>query len=176
MRCADPDDILVMSADENPSQLNVRFESISKDKTSNFSLNLVSLDGDQVSIPSQNYTNLVVLSSGEFTRICKELNFISENVKIETKPGRILFSVSGDIGQGSVEMRENQGPEEVIINSSETVVNFFSLSFLNVFNKASSLTDKINIYFSSNTPLVLEYKISNFGMVKFFLAPRMQDE
>lgn len=48
------------------------------DKVSEFNLNLVTLDSEQLGIPETEYSSIVTLPSGEFSRLCKELSAISE--------------------------------------------------------------------------------------------------
>lgn len=40
---------------------------------SEFSVNLLNLDQETLSIPETEYGSIVTLGSGEFTRICREL-------------------------------------------------------------------------------------------------------
>lgn len=40
------------------------------------------------------------MNSSEYARIIKELKEMSETIKIETFPKKIIFSVNGDIGNG----------------------------------------------------------------------------
>ena len=48
------------------------------DKISEFNLNLLSLDSEQLGIPDTEYSSIVTLPSSEFTRICRELSSIAE--------------------------------------------------------------------------------------------------
>ena len=48
--------------------------------------------------------------------------------------------------------------------------------YLNLFNKASTLANQVVLYLSHDTPLCVEYKIENLGSLKFYLAPKINDE
>lgn len=66
--------------------------------------------------------------------------------------------------------------EAVHIDVDEPVSNTFSLKFLNSFCKGDSLSESVNLMMSENTPLVVEYKIHNIGQLKFYLAPKLQEQ
>jgi len=57
-----------------------------------------------LAIPETEYSSVVQLASGEFSRICKELYSISETVSITTNPEFVMFNVEGDVGSGSVKL------------------------------------------------------------------------
>jgi len=66
--------------------------------------------------------------------------------------------------------------EAVHIDVDEPVSNTFSLKFLNSFCKGDALSESVNLMMSENTPLVVEYKIQNIGHLKFYLAPKLQEQ
>jgi proliferating cell nuclear antigen len=58
----------------------------------------------------------------------------------------------------------------------EPVENTFSLKFLHSFSKGDALSNQVNLMMSENTPLVVEYKIEEIGHLKFYLAPKLQED
>jgi len=52
----------------------------------------------------------------------------------------------------------------------------FAVKYLNLFNKASSLSSHVILSLSNDTPLVVEYRIEKLGSLKFYLAPKISDE
>jgi proliferating cell nuclear antigen len=45
-----------------------------------------------------------------------------------------------------------------------------------MFTKASSLSQLVTLYLSTEFPLMVEYKLDNLGVLRFYLAPRISDE
>jgi proliferating cell nuclear antigen len=179
LKCADNSDIVAMECEDEPQQLHFKFESQRQDKVSKFSLNLMMQEDEQLQIPQTVYASRVTMPSTEFARIVRELSQLSESVKIATTKKSISFSVSGDVVSGEMELRENNSEkqgEAIRINVEESVSNAFSLTFLNSFTKASSLSDCVHLYMSENTPLVVEYQIGDFGSLKYYLAPKLSEE
>lgn len=179
LKCADNSDVLTLECEDDPQQLMIKFESQTQDKTSKFCLNLMMQEDEQLQIPETVYSSRVSMPSGEFSRIIRELSQLAESVKISTTKKNIVFSIHGDIVNGDMELKENNSNrlnECIKIDVDETVTNSFSLTFLNQFTRASALSETVNLYMSENTPLVVDFPISDFGSLKFYLAPKLNEE
>jgi len=177
LKCASNDDIITLECEDEPTQLTLKFEN--SIQSASFSLNLISLDSEQLQIPETSYSSRIIMPTSDFSNICKQLHQLSESVTIKTTQKSIVFSVQGDIGSGSLERCTNMSDnvnQKTVIDVDEEVTNMFSLSILNYFNKAASLSDQVHLSLSENTPLVVEYKIHEFGNLKFYLAPKLNEE
>ena len=122
---------------------------------------------------------MVTLSSSEFTRICRELYSLNETVNIETSKNSIKFSVNSENVGGSIKIEENESSnsdEQCIVQVEEAVNLAFALRYLNMFTKASSLSPQVTLYLSTEFPLMVEYKLAQLGVLKFYLAPRISDD
>ncbi len=60
------------------SEIPFSYEYIENDKVSEFNLNLLTIDSEQLGIPETEYSSIVTMNAGEFTRICREMSQISE--------------------------------------------------------------------------------------------------
>jgi proliferating cell nuclear antigen len=69
-----------------------------------------------------------------------------------------------------------QPEEATIIEMQEPVSLTFALRYMNSFTKASSLLEQVTISLSSELPVVVEYKIAEMGYVRFYLAPKIEDD
>lgn len=68
--------------------------------------------------------------------------------------------MQGEIANGEMELRENNSPiesEAVSIEVEKPVVQNFSLTFLSSFCKAASLSGRVKLCLSEQTPLLVEY-------------------
>ena len=122
---------------------------------------------------------MITFSSSEFTRICRELYSLNETVNIETSKNSIKFSVNSENVGGSIKIEENDSSnqdEQCNIQVEETVNLAFALRYLNMFTKASSLSPLVSLYLSVEFPLMVEYKLAQLGVLKFYLAPRISDD
>jgi len=179
LKCADNADIVTLECDDEPDQLHLRFESQRQDKFSKFSMNLVLQEEEQLQIPQTIYASRIIMPSSEFLRIVRELCQIAETVRITTSNKSIHFSVHGDFASGEMELRENNSErfnEQIRIEVDEPVTNIFSLTFLSAFTRAAALCESVRLYMSPNTPLVVEYLIGDFGSLKYYLAPKLNED
>lgn len=108
----------------------------------------------------------------------KNSNTESPPVSIEANKDGVKFSCQGDIGSGSVTIRQNTNmdkPEQdVKIALSEPVALTFSLKYLVNFCKASGLSTKVKLCLSQEVPLLVEYNLSGSSYLRFYLAPKVR--
>ena len=69
-----------------------------------------------------------------------------------------------------------QPEQSTIIEMNEPVSLTFALRYMNSFTKATSLSETVAISLSSELPVVVEYKIAEMGYIRFYLAPKIEDE
>ncbi|CAD8148984.1 unnamed protein product [Paramecium octaurelia] len=178
LRCSGYDDqITLRTQEEEPTTLSFTFES--KNRISEFQLNLMSLDQEQLGVPDTEYSSVVRMPSSEFTKICRELGNINEAIGIETSKDGIKFYVKGDIGEGQVSVKTNDSEkleEKVECDVDEPVNLSFAVRYFNLFNKASALSSQVILSMSQDQPLVIEYIVEEMGSLKLYLAPKINDE
>ncbi|KAJ9286915.1 hypothetical protein DTO021C3_5435 [Paecilomyces variotii] len=179
LRAAQNEDILTLKAEDSPDVVNLLFESAETDRISEYDIKLMDIDQDHLAIPDTDYASTVEMPSAEFQRICRDLNALSESVVIETTKEGVRFSCQGDIGNGSVTIRQHSNVEKpdqnVTISLSEPVALTFSLKYLVNFTKATNLSSKVKLCLSQEVPLLVEYGLGS-GHLRFFLAPKIGDE
>ena len=118
------------------------------------------------------------MSSSEFSRICRELYAINETVNIEADSEYIKFSVNNENIGGGFTLEKNDSDNLDLQCKIETDTNVklsFALRYLNMFTKASSIGQQVNLYLSKEFPLMVQYKLEELGQLKFYLAPRISD-
>lgn len=180
LRCASNEDIITLRADDNGDMLELMFESPKGEKVSNYEMKLMDLDCEQLGIPHQEYSCVITMPSGEFGRICRDLSQIGECVVITCTKDGVQFSSKGDMGSGTVKLSQNVGADkdedQVTIEMSEPVQLTFAVKYLNMFTKASPLSSSVCLSMSNDVPLVVEYKIEDMGHIKYFLAPKIEEQ
>ena len=87
------------------------------------------------------------------------------------------FACQGDIGNGSVSLRNHSNVErpelDVSIDLSEPVALTFSLKYLVNFCKASGLSGSVKLCLSNEVPLLVEYELASNSFLRFYLAPKV---
>ena len=142
-------------------------------------MNLLNLDIQALGIPDTEYPTYIKMSSGEFVSLCKDFTQLSDSLKIEVKDQKATFSINGKPGAGKIILKNNNAEkieDQVTIVSDEEVSCSYGLQYLNSFAKASSLSGIVTLNISTKFPLMIEYEMEDIGFIKFYLAPKMDEE
>ncbi|KAI7726668.1 hypothetical protein M8C21_020692 [Ambrosia artemisiifolia] len=180
LRCAGNDDIVTIKADDGGDCVTFMFESPNQDKIADFEMKLMDIDSEHLGIPEAEYEAIVRMPSSEFARICKDLSSIGDTVVISVTKEGVKFSTKGDIGTANIVCRQNTSvdkPEEATIIEMQTPVSLtFALRYMNSFTKATPLASQVTMSLSSELPIVVEYKIAEMGYLRFYLAPKIEED
>ncbi|ETN43504.1 proliferating cell nuclear antigen (pcna) [Cyphellophora europaea CBS 101466] len=180
LRAAQNEDILTLKAEDAPDVVNLVFESPDTDRLSEYDIKLMDIDQEHLGIPDTEYAATVEMPSSEFARICRDLIAMSESVGIEATKDGVRFSCQGDIGNGSVTLRQHTNVEkpdnDVAIQLTEPVSLTFSLKYLVNFCKASGLAGRVKLCLSQEVPLLVEYTLSGTSYLRFYLAPKIGED
>lgn len=96
MRLVNTSDSITLRCDEastgsEPTSISIICESNKQARTTEFTLNLISLDSESLGIPETHYPNEVTMNSSEFARLCRELYQLSETVTFEIASSFLKF-------------------------------------------------------------------------------------
>jgi proliferating cell nuclear antigen len=119
------------------------------------------------------------MSSGEFVRLCKDMTQLTDAVHITVAKDGAVFSVHGKAGAGKIKLKSNNAEkteDQIDIKCTENISSGYGLQYLNSFAKASSLSTAVTLYLSTQFPLMIAYDIENMGYLKFYLAPKMEED
>ncbi|XP_030377026.1 proliferating cell nuclear antigen [Scaptodrosophila lebanonensis] len=178
LKCANNDDAVTISAQDKPDKVLFAFESQSKERTSDYELRLMNLEQEHLGIPDTSYACVVRMPAVEFARICRDLAMFSETVIIACQKDSIKFSASGDAGTANIKLSQSVIDEEtqrVSIEVDEPVTLSFGGRYLSSFTRATPLSEQVKIGMAVNVPLLVEYAIENFGYVRYYLAPKVDE-
>ena len=150
-----------------------------QDKISDFELKLMDIDSEHLGIPDTEYAATVKMPSAEFARICRDLSSIGDTVTISVSKDGVKFATTGDIGQANITCRQNTSVDkdnQTVIDLQEPVTLTFALRYLNSFTKATPLAPMVQLQMSKELPVVVQYLIADMGYVRYYLAPKIEDE
>jgi len=180
LKCANNDDIITMKAQDNADTVTFMFESPNQEKVSDYEMKLMNLDQEHLGIPETDYACVVRLPSQEFARICRDLSQFGESVIITCTKEGVKFSASGDAGSANIKLAQTSNvdkeEEAVSIELQEPVTLTFACRYLNSFTKATPLSGQVQLSMSADVPLVVEYRITDLGHIRYYLAPKIEDD
>ena len=108
MKLADANDSITLQAEQDPSHLKLIFENPKTERVTEFTMNLISLDQEHLAIPETDFSSVVTINSGEFSKICKELYSLNETLKLQTTEEFVEFGVESEHGNGSIKLNANE--------------------------------------------------------------------
>ena len=141
---------------------------------------MMDIEQEQLAIPDTPYKATVKMGAAEFQRIIRDMQVLGDTCTIAVTKEGIRFSGSGNIGSGNILIRQNAAAEDekrqVIVDMEEPVELNFALRYLNFFCKAAPLSEQVIISMSPDVPMVVEFPIQDVGYVKYYLAPKIEEE
>lgn len=173
-------DIVILKAEDDGDTLTMMFESDNSGTIADFELKLMEIDAEQLGIPDTPYKSTIKMPAEEFQRIVRDLQVLGDTCTIACTKEGIRFSVSGNIGTGNILTRANAASDDeknqVVIDMEEPVELNFALRYLAFFTKATPLSGSVIISMSPDVPVVIEYPIGEVGHIKFYLAPKIEED
>lgn len=175
LKCAGNEDQLCIKNEPNENVLTLIFKSATHDRISEFGLPQMNIDSEHLGIPDIDYACSVHMPAVEFQRLVRDLSVLGDACMITCNSDGIRFSVSGDMGVGNTLLTGSGSEADIRIHVQETVSLTFSLRYLNMFAKANNLSSEVHLRITPNSPIVVEYTLSEMGFLRFYLAPKFED-
>ncbi|EIW69315.1 proliferating cell nuclear antigen (pcna) [Tremella mesenterica] len=111
LKCAKDNDVVTLKATDDADSLGMVFESPREDRVGEYEMKLMDIDQEHLGIPDTQYDATITMSSSEFQRICRDLSALGESVKIEASKEGVRFSSEGEVGNGSVLLKQSAGTD-----------------------------------------------------------------
>jgi len=180
LRCSSKDDTLTIRAKDEADTVTFIFESSNQEKVSEYEMKLMNIEEEHLGIPDTDYAATIKMPSLEFQRIVRDLSQFGDSVVVSCTKDGVQFSVKGDLGNGTIKLAQTANVEKdeeaVIIEMEEPVTLTFAFRYLNMFTKATSLSSQVTLSMSPDIPLMVEYKIARLGHIRYYLAPKIEDD
>jgi proliferating cell nuclear antigen len=180
LKCAGNDDVVTLKCEEQNDCLTLVFESPSQDRISDFEFKLMDIESEHLGIPESEYKCTVRMPSAEFQRIIRDIGVFGDTCTISVTKDGIRFSSSGDLGTGNIMLKPNSAVDKdtdaVVIDIQEPVSLNFALRYLTLFTKATALGPTVTLSMSPDIPVVIEYPIDTMGHIRYYLAPKIEED
>lgn len=179
LKTMSPNDTLTFYVEEDePNLLKIQIETGEKNLKHTFELKLMDLFIDKVEVPPAEFSSVLRLPSGDFQKLCRDMNQLADEIEIKSSGNELLFTIKNDwVNQKSVIKESNSGMSYLQnLAPDEVIQGVFSLRYLVLFCKCTGLCTNIEIYLKNDYPIIIRYNVANLGEVKFCLAPKNVDE
>ncbi|CAI2344638.1 unnamed protein product [Caenorhabditis sp. 36 PRJEB53466] len=181
LKCASNDDTCMLKYEENDGDSIVfTFADPKRDKTQDVTVKMMDIDSEHLGIPDQEYAVVCEMPAGEFQKTCKDLSTFSDSLNITATKAGIVFTGKGDIGSSVVTYSPSSSADDeseaVSLEVKEPVNVNFSIKYMNQFTRATALGDRVRLSLCNEVPVVVEYPIEENGYLRFYLAPKIDDD
>lgn len=157
--------VLIITKEENELKLLIKDKVIRE-----FNLALIDVEGEEKEIPNLEFASKIEMSSLDFSEAIEDSSVVSDSCSFITEPDKFIIQA-----KGSLNSFKSQFSSDELNIQSENARSKYSLEYLQKMIKATKITDKVKINFSTDYPLKLEF-ITPFIELSFILAPRVESE
>ena len=153
----------------NRDALNIVIENVEKKSNTVFTLKLLDINDDRIEMPDVPVESITTITSMDFQRLCRDMGNISNEIMIHRTEKKLVLSCKGDFANQSTSI-------ECIENADINVIGLYSLKYMNIFTKATSMSSKMQLRLNSASNfLILHYNVANLGYMEFYLAPKLDE-
>jgi proliferating cell nuclear antigen len=168
--CSAHDTITLYVLESNTQELCIRIESPEHVQRTDYKLRLLDIDSQEISLPDLEYDHIFTLPSTTFFKLCREMMNLSPHMCITSKQKTLELSCSGDFASQHTCIGEAD-----LSDDSDPISASYSLKYLTLFSKASSLCNTTTLYIKRDCPLLIQYAVAGLGDLKFLLSPLVTD-
>lgn len=141
-------------------------------RTSEFQMRLMDIDSEFIEIPEIPCHCSLKIPTIEFQKIVRDLGIVGDNCEIHINSTDVLFASSGEMGDASLHVKRR---DDDICFEGESCGKF-SIKYLQLFAKATPLCKSLSINMPDGAPLLLEYCMGVLGTLRYYLAPKIDDD
>ncbi len=163
-----PQDTMTLELAEN--KLKVTLKGGSKRE---FYLPLIDIDEREQKIPNLSFTAVVHTNSDVLSDAIDDADIIGESVIFSADAEAFTVSSSSDLSKAVIEILAD---EKTKIKAAVEVRSKYSIEYLKKMVPAGKLAPIVEVSFSKDYPLKLDYKLMDKMELMFILAPRVDND
>lgn len=178
-----------MDADDT-DKFGIELADLFQGKVKSYKIPLLGLEEKMVNIQNMEFDYIINMPSVQFQQIIKDIHLLDGKiVEIKSIGKQLIFSSVDGIANFKTaisEIDENLNKDQKTLlqqngedmrtvkfskSSNNIVQGKFKMSYLLNFIKASHLCENMNVLFTNDQPIVLEYFVADLGVLRLVLLP-----
>ena len=171
LRRAKSDDILTLETTED-NKLRIELKS---NTTRSFSLPTLDIEENEQKVPELTFPITVEMDSSLLAESIEDVSVVAESVTFLGEKGQISVKAEGDLSKAFIEIKSDENTF-IKTDSDDKFKAKFSLEYLKKMINGGKLSNKVTLYFNTDYPLKLEYKLVDRLVLSFILAPRVDND
>ncbi|MHA1835896.1 MAG: proliferating cell nuclear antigen (pcna) [Candidatus Odinarchaeia archaeon] len=172
MRRAGAGDSLELFLEENSNRLNIQF--VGK-ATRRFGLSLIDIQHEKLPTPNIEFKSYVKLTTDALRQAIDDALIVSDHIKFHLKDDTLTLKASGDTGEVEVKLSKDSEAILEMISEEESIATY-ALDYLSDIMKGASASNIVEIRYSTNLPIKLDFILQDNGRITYYLAPRVEAE
>jgi len=161
---------------QSTHELGIHIENTETHNRTVFSLKMLDLNNANITLPPLEYDYMVQLNSATFQRLIRDMQNLAPFVTISTTGNGLVLSCSGDFAQqtttiGATDDTERAEGGTEAAGKPPPFSSTYSLKYLSLFSKSSTLSSSLSMYLRRDHPLTLDFAAGGLGSIKFLLSP-----
>jgi proliferating cell nuclear antigen len=157
---------------EESNELGILVQNSEKNQRTDFKMKLLDVNYEDFELPEQVFDTVITMPSATLQRLCRDMSQLDDHVTIASRDGTLVLTCVGE--RASQETVIGQADEGLVMSTNAPTKGKFSLKYLCLFAKASSLCNSVEIYVKREYPIILKYYIASLGALTFVLAEVVQ--
>lgn len=174
VKSASNNDVITLWKNVGDDVLNIRLQNTERSSLTDYKLKLLDIDELPIQAPSCEFEYVISLSSSEFQRMARDMAMLASSVHIKNDDRTLTLSCYGEYADQETVLEASQN---LIINRDTTKAlvdgpesSEYSLRYLIMFARGSSLSSSVQLYLQRGMPLILSYNAATLGKVLFCLG------
>ncbi|PIN75421.1 proliferating cell nuclear antigen (pcna) [Candidatus Woesearchaeota archaeon CG10_big_fil_rev_8_21_14_0_10_36_11] len=171
LRRAKSDDVLTLETTED-NKLKIQLKS---NTTRSFSIPTLEIEHKEQRVPDLTFPINIQTDSATLAEAIEDVSVVAESVTFLGKKDQLSVKAEGDLSKAFIEIKSNE--RTIITTESEDNSKAkYSLEYLKKMISGGKLSDNVTIYFNTDYPMKLEYKVTDRVLLSFILAPRVDND
>lgn len=173
------DTLTLFMDSQDPNHLGIKIENGEKNSKTTFKLNLLDLDNAKISIDNTEFDSVLTMPSGDFQKICRDMNQIADLVEIKNVKNQLIFSCKGEFCSQETILSDNDENSTLsVVNEKDNVLvqGLFHLKYLVLFTKCTNLSNSVELYLKNDFPFLYCISVASLGLLKLCLVPVSPEE
>lgn len=175
MKCCSEDDNMQISLnDKNINKLDIITFNEKDNTFMKFNMSLMDFKIYELEIPLLEYDYHVVMNCSEFRNIILNFNLIGDELKFSCKENEFIISARGEFVYSMKKFTNDSKNLKRKIDKACNVELYFSSKFMELISKSYDISNDVNIFLKSNSPLCITYDLDNVK-IEYYVAPKIKD-
>ena len=153
------------------ANLGIRVENSERRSNTTFRIGMMDIQFNHLELPPIEFDSRLSLPSNDLQKLIRDMASIADRVEITNTSDRLTLACTGDFCSQETVLEESSKFTSSMQASTKIIQGVFSLSYLAIFCKCSSLCPTVELNLKNDYPIIFGYSVAALGDLKLLLSP-----